>query len=375
MSAAAKEEMLASPSAEEIFSLAAGVAAALETREGTYAARGEKSHQGIFSKNRRPRVSSPWGKWSGTHQDRSLAWWETVLGPTIYLYDGMGANSNVIEEIDSSTNVLARYVQGAVVDEPLAEIQGSTTDYYEADGLGSIASLSNSAGALATSYVFDSYGKLTASTGSVTNPFQFTGREFDSESGLYYYRARYYDSTVGRFLSQDPSWFVDGPNLYPYVRNNPIGYFDPTGLAQLCCRPANVPIANAWARMTSQAKPCHCFVRLSDGHTLGGYFKFGLLVPQQDNPSDTGTNQATCNDMPGKPCRSDNDARRNFDAESWGIYGLNGTSNAVAVDISGGIRLLSCAWGQTPPSLPSLPSVPAPSWPLWPGFPDGGLSH
>ena len=297
------------------------------------------------------------------------------LGTTNYLYDGMGANSNVIEEIDSSTNVLASYVQGAVVDEPLAEIQGSTTDYYEADGLGSIASLSNSAGALASSYVFDSYGKLTASTGSVTNPFQFTGREFDSESGLYYYRARYYDSTVGRFLSQDPSWFVDGPNLYPYVRNNPIGYFDPTGLAQLCCRPANVPIANAWARMTSQAKPCHCFVRLSDGHTLGGYFKFGLLVPQQDNPSDTGTNQATCNDMPGKPCRSDNDARRNFDAESWGIYGLNGTSNAVAVDISGGIRLPSCAWGQTPPSLPSLPSVPAPSWPLWPGFPDGGLSH
>jgi len=85
MSAAAEEEMLASPSTEEIFSLAAGVAAALETREGAIATRGEKSHQGIFSTNHRPRVSSTWGKWSGTHQDRSLAWSETVLGPTIYL--------------------------------------------------------------------------------------------------------------------------------------------------------------------------------------------------------------------------------------------------------------------------------------------------
>jgi hypothetical protein len=84
MSFAAKEGMLASPSAEEDFSLAAGVAA-LETREGASAARGEKSHQRIFFKNRRPRVSLTWVKWSETHQVIELCASNTVLESTVYL--------------------------------------------------------------------------------------------------------------------------------------------------------------------------------------------------------------------------------------------------------------------------------------------------
>ena len=72
-------------------------------------------------------------------------------------------------------------------------LRSSTTSYYQADALGSITSLSNGAGALAQTYTFDSFGNQTASSGSVTNPFQYTGREFDTETSLYYYRARYYD--------------------------------------------------------------------------------------------------------------------------------------------------------------------------------------
>ena len=66
-------------------------------------------------------------------------------------------------------------------------------DYYDADGLGSVTSLPSTAGALAQTYKFDSFGKQTASSGSLTNPFQYTGRELDPETSLYYYRARYYD--------------------------------------------------------------------------------------------------------------------------------------------------------------------------------------
>jgi len=77
---------------------------------------------------------------------------------------------------------------------------------------------------------YDSFGKLTASTGSLTNPFQYTARESDSETGLYYYRARYYDLNVGRFLTEDPVGFNAGPNFYRYVRNNPALLIDPTGL-------------------------------------------------------------------------------------------------------------------------------------------------
>lgn len=69
-------------------------------------------------------------------------------------------------------------------------LRSGTTSYYEQDGLGSISSLSNSAGALANTYSYDSYGNLTASSGTTTNPFRYTGRESDQESGIYEYRAR-----------------------------------------------------------------------------------------------------------------------------------------------------------------------------------------
>src|SRR5258708_17518380 len=76
----------------------------------------------------------------------------------------------------------------------------------------------------------DSFGKLTASTGSLVNPFRYTARESDSETGLYYYRARYYDPGPGRFLSEDPSSFLSGGiNFYGYFENSPLGVKDPNG--------------------------------------------------------------------------------------------------------------------------------------------------
>jgi RHS repeat-associated protein len=145
---------------------------------------------------------------------------------SVYAYDG----DNLIEETNASGAVVARYSQGLNIDEPLAMLRSSATSFYNADGLGSITSLANAAGALAQTYTFDSFGKQTASTGSLTNPFQYTGRESDSETGLYYYRARYYDPSTGRFLSEDPLGNSgDGPNFYDYALNEPVGLFDPSG--------------------------------------------------------------------------------------------------------------------------------------------------
>jgi RHS repeat-associated protein len=111
----------------------------------------------------------------------------------------------------------------------LATSQGLTTSYFHADGLGSITSLTDGSGSVAASYVYDSFGNLTASTGTITNPFQYTGRELDSETGVYYYRARYYDPSAGRFLTEDPLRFSSGINFYPYVSNSPVDLNDPTG--------------------------------------------------------------------------------------------------------------------------------------------------
>jgi RHS repeat-associated protein len=144
---------------------------------------------------------------------------------SIFVYDG----DNLIETTNSSGGVVSRYTQTRNIDEPLAELRSTTTSYYEADGLGSITSLTNAAGAVANTYTYDSYGNLTASSGSVQNPFSYTGREFDSETGLYYYRARYYDPSAGRFVGEDPIEFNGGFNFYKYTVNSPINFVDPSG--------------------------------------------------------------------------------------------------------------------------------------------------
>jgi RHS repeat-associated protein len=139
----------------------------------------------------------------------------------------------VIQTVNASGSEVAHYADGQNIDEPLAMQRGTTTDYYEADGLGSVTSLTGSTGTLAQSYTYDSFGNTTNSSGSLTNFFRYTAREFDTETNLYYYRARYYDSTIGRFISEDPNASYNQMNLYNYVWNNPTNYVDPLGLYAL----------------------------------------------------------------------------------------------------------------------------------------------
>lgn len=148
-----------------------------------------------------------------------------LLGTTNYLYDSM----DLAEELDDSGNVLARYTQGPGLDQPLSMLRGGTNAYYQQDVLASTTSLSNSASALINTYTYDSFGKLIVSTGALVNPLQFTGREFDQETGIYDYRTRYYDQNIGRFASEDTIGFRGGMDFYAYTRNNPTRFIDPTG--------------------------------------------------------------------------------------------------------------------------------------------------
>jgi RHS repeat-associated protein len=148
-------------------------------------------------------------------------------GTTIYVYDG----ANAIEELNTAGAAIARYVQGAGIDEPLAQV-ATGLNYYQADGLGSITSMTDATGAPAATFVYGAFGVLSSSTGSVANSFRYTAREFDQDTGLYYYRARYYSSETGRFLSEDPAAFAAGLNFYSYVRNSPAMWVDPFGLEE-----------------------------------------------------------------------------------------------------------------------------------------------
>jgi RHS repeat-associated protein len=139
-----------------------------------------------------------------------------------YVYEG----EDILRET-AGTNV-ALYLQGPGIDEPLASEDGAgVRTYLHADGLGSIVKTTDASGAAVSTIKYNAFGVLE--TGS-PSPFGFTARESDSESGLYYYRARYYDAKLGRFVSEDPIRFLGGNNFYTYVENNPARFRDPYGL-------------------------------------------------------------------------------------------------------------------------------------------------
>ncbi len=96
------------------------------------------------------------------------------------------------------------------------------------DALGSTLALADETGALSQVYTYEPFGR-SITTGGPGAPLQFNGRENDN-TGLYYYRARYYDPTAGRFLSEDPIGFAAGANFYTYALDSPLRFVDPFGL-------------------------------------------------------------------------------------------------------------------------------------------------
>jgi RHS repeat-associated protein len=156
---------------------------------------------------------------------------QSATATSIFAYDGY----DIVEESNSGGTPIARYSQGLSIDEPLTMLRSSATSYYEADGLGSITSLTNASGAVASTYTYDSFGNVTNSTGTIGNSFRYTGREFDTETNLHFYRARYYDKTAGKFISEDPTGFDAGVDFYSYALNDPATFRDPYGLDVIVC--------------------------------------------------------------------------------------------------------------------------------------------
>ena len=143
-----------------------------------------------------------------------------------YIHDG----DALFLEYDGANSLQARYIHGLGVDEPLAYQRAGERFYYHADGLGSVSDITDVTGDLVDSLAYSSFGKV-ASGGAVSNqPFGFTSRLYDAETGLHEYRARTYDASLGRFLQEDPMWINGGINRFTYVQNNPANRRDPFGL-------------------------------------------------------------------------------------------------------------------------------------------------
>jgi RHS repeat-associated protein len=116
--------------------------------------------------------------------------------------------------------------------------------YYHPDGLGSTIGLTDEAGNVAATMLYDSWGQVRTSVGVGIGKYQFTGAEMDSATGLYHMGARFYDPSIGRWLSEDPSDVgLRGVNIYAYASMNPQITVDPSGLDDGCatatCDPRN----------------------------------------------------------------------------------------------------------------------------------------
>lgn len=156
-----------------------------------------------------------------------------------YVYDNEEIILELLSKIEGhqERTEITRYLHGLGIDEPLAVEQKGEIHFYHADGLGSITTLTDATGRVVQSYEYSSYGIPDQHGNYVKQPYTYTGREWDDETSLYFYRARYYDPAAGRFISKDPIGFGGGVNFYAYVQNNPINYTDPEGKqVKLCHR-------------------------------------------------------------------------------------------------------------------------------------------
>ncbi len=160
-------------------------------------------------------------------------------GPTRFVHAGDAE----IGEYTRFGGLIRRFVPGPAIDEYIAMVQPPAEDgtpgaktFFHANRQGSVIAMSDATGnQVEGPYTYDAYGNCFASSAScatlpaATVPFRFTGQRYDAETGLYYYRARYYAPGIGRFIETDPAGYGPDINWYTAFGNDPTDKTDPTG--------------------------------------------------------------------------------------------------------------------------------------------------
>jgi RHS repeat-associated protein len=239
---------------------------------------------------------------------------KTVAGTTTqFLYDGL----NPVQELSGGSPV-ANLLTGLGIDEYFARTDAAGVREFLTDALGSTVALADGSGSVETEYSYEPFGGTTTSGASTTSAYGFTGREADG-TGLYYYRARYYDSRQGRFLTEDPIGIKGGINVYQYALNDPVNLFDSLGLdVTICFYP---DAAFGYGHLG--------FGFPTEGGTSGfasaGRRPFGPGVVRPDVYP-----RSDCRDLPSPPdkdeCMRECRKRREKDPGDYGLFSRNCTA-------------------------------------------------
>ncbi|MBI3792519.1 MAG: RHS repeat-associated core domain-containing protein [Gemmatimonadetes bacterium] len=147
---------------------------------------------------------------------------------TNYILDG----DVLLAETDASLNPSREYTYYPGTDQPHSVLVGGVNGakyYYLYEAPGHAVGLADASGTLVNQYTYEPFGNALTATESISQPIRFSARELDATTGLYYLRARYFDPTLGRFISEDPLGSSGGQNTYVYVLNNPVSLVDPSG--------------------------------------------------------------------------------------------------------------------------------------------------
>ncbi|MBN2001637.1 RHS repeat-associated core domain-containing protein [candidate division KSB1 bacterium] len=192
-------------------------------------------------------------------------------------------------DLDGDADTLTRkFIYGPGIDEPICMIVPSGANagiyWYHFDALGSVVALSKfdtTQASIVEQYTYSAFGETTVTQGgSSGNPYRFTGRRWDGETGLYYYRARMYSPALGRFLQPDPIGYADSMNLYQYCGSNPLSYIDPWGLEEITGRIWTYEQTNVYLKEAVQAS--------SIGYFKGPFSVFtgGEYDPRFEHPGE-----------------------------------------------------------------------------------------